>query len=77
MFGLPFFTIEAVHVVDARTVLGASDNNFPFSNGRARSHSVDRSGPLAADATELILVRLGVPLEVDGRLLPVAGGEPR
>ena len=77
MFGLPFFTIESVHVVDARTVLVASDNNFPFSNGRARSRNADRSGPLSADATELILVRLAVPLEVDGRLLPAAGGESR
>lgn len=77
VFGLPFYTIESVHVVDARTVLVASDNNFPFSNGRARSRSIDRSGPLAADATELILVRLGVPLEVDERLLPMTGGEPR
>ena len=77
VFGFPFYTIESVHVVDARTVLVASDNNFPFSNGRARSHSADRSGPLAADATELILVRLGVSLEVDERLLPMTGGEPR
>ena len=50
----------------------ASDNNFPFSNGRARSRSVDRRGPLAADDTELVLVRLGTPLDVDPRLLPAA-----
>ena len=56
-FRLPFYTIESVHVVDERTLLVASDNNFPFSNGRARSRSADRSGPLAADDTELILVR--------------------
>ena len=36
-FRLPFYTIESVHVVDERTLLVASDNNFPFSNGRARS----------------------------------------
>jgi hypothetical protein len=72
-FRLPFYTIESVHVVDERTLLVASDNNFPFSNGRARSRSGDRTGPLAADDTELVLVRLGVPLAVDSRLLPTAG----
>jgi hypothetical protein len=72
-FRLPFYTIESVHVVDERTLLVASDNNFPFSNGRARSRSRDRSGPLAADDTELILVRLGTPLAVDRRLLPASG----
>jgi hypothetical protein len=72
-FRLPFYTIESVHVVDERTLLIASDNNFPFSNGRARSRSADRNGPLAADSTELILVRLGTPLAVDRRLLPAAG----
>jgi hypothetical protein len=72
-FRLPFYTIESVHVVDERTLLVASDNNFPFSSGRARSRSGDRSGPLAADDTELILVRLGTPLAVDPRLLPTAG----
>ena len=69
-FQLPFYTIESVHVVDALTLLVASDNNFPFSNGRARSRSKDRSAPLAADSTEIVLVRLGVPLDVDRRLLP-------
>jgi hypothetical protein len=66
------YTIESVHVVDERTLLVASDNNFPFSTGRARSRSADRSGPLAADDTELILVRLGTPLDADPRLLPAA-----
>ncbi|HEX6850806.1 MAG TPA: esterase-like activity of phytase family protein [Candidatus Polarisedimenticolaceae bacterium] len=69
-FRLPFYTIESVHVVDARTLLIASDNNFPFSNGRSRSRSADRTGPLAADGTEMILVRLGTPLAVDRRMLP-------
>ena len=72
-FRLPFYTIESVHMVDERTLLVASDNNFPFSNGRARSRSSDRRGPLAADDTELILVRLGTPLDADRRLLPAAG----
>jgi hypothetical protein len=76
-FRLPFYTLESVHVVDERTLLVASDNNFPFSNGRARSRSTDRRGPLAADATELVLVRLGTPLEVDSRLLPKPSTEGR
>lgn len=71
-FRLPFYTIESVHVVDRQTLLVASDNNFPFSNGRARSRSADRTGPLSADATEMILVRLGTPLEADPRLFPGA-----
>jgi hypothetical protein len=71
-FRLPFYTIESVHVVDDRTLLIASDNNLPGSNGRARSRTGDRRGPLAADDTELVLVRLGAPLGVDPRLLPQA-----
>ena len=59
--------------MDERTLLVASDNNFPLSNGRSRSRSADRSGPLAADETELVLIRLGTPLDVDARLLPDAG----
>jgi hypothetical protein len=69
-FGLPFYTIESVHPVDERTLLVASDNNFPLSNGRARSETADRLGPLVPDATELVLVRLAAPLAVDPRLLP-------
>jgi hypothetical protein len=76
-FRLPFYTIESVHVVDARTLLVASDNNFPFSHGRSRSRSADRSGPLAADDTEFVLVGLGTPLDADRRLLPQAGVSPR
>jgi hypothetical protein len=72
-FRMPFYTIESVHVVDERTLLIASDNNFPFSHGRARSRSADRSGPLSADDTEMILVRFGAPLDVDRRLLPPPG----
>lgn len=73
-FRMPFYTLESVYPVDARTLLIACDNNFPFSNGRARSRSADRQGPLAPDATELILVRLGAPLRVDPRLLPPTKG---
>jgi glycerophosphoryl diester phosphodiesterase len=69
-FRLPFYTIESVHVADADTLLLASDNNFPFSNGRARSLGADRRGPLGADDTEIILVRLGAPLDADPRLFP-------
>ncbi len=72
-FRLPFYTIESVHLVDERTLLVASDNNFPFSNGRSRSRSADRSGPLGADDSEIVLVRLGDPLDADRRLLPAAG----
>jgi hypothetical protein len=72
-FRLPFYTIESVHVVDERTLLVASDNNFPFSNGRARSRSNDRHGPLTVDDTEMILIRLGTPLDADRRLFPAAG----
>ncbi len=62
-------------MVDERTLLVASDNNFPFSNGRARSRSADRSGPLAADDTELILVAPRHPARRRPRLLPAAGRE--
>jgi len=62
-FRLPFYTIESVHLLDDRTLLVATDNNFPFSNGRSRSRSLDRSGPLHADDTEIVLVRLGTPLD--------------
>ncbi len=67
-FRLPFYTIESVHVVDETTLLVASDNNFPFSNGRSRSRSLDRKGPLAADDTDIVLIRLGTPLDVDRRI---------
>jgi glycerophosphoryl diester phosphodiesterase len=69
-FRLPFYTIESVHVVDRATLLVASDNNFPFSSGRSRSRGADRRGPLVADDTEMILVRLGTPLDADPRLFP-------
>jgi hypothetical protein len=56
-------------MVDERTLLVASDNNFPFSNGRSRSLSLNRKGPLAADDTDIILIRLGTPLDADRRLV--------
>jgi hypothetical protein len=67
-FRFPFNTIEGIHVVDDHTVVVVNDNNFPFSNGRARSRSQDRSA-LGADDNELILVGLGTTLDVDDRLL--------
>ena len=68
-FRFPFNTIESVHVVDQNTIISADDNNFPFSNGRSRSKTNARTGPLAADDNELILIQLGTPLDVDQRLL--------
>ena len=68
-FRFPFNTIESVHVVDDRTIIVANDNNFPFSNGRARSQAADRQSGLAPDDTELILVRVGTSLRPDARLL--------
>jgi hypothetical protein len=68
-FRFPFVTIESVHPVDEHTVLVASDNNFPLSNGRSRSLTNERTGPLFADDNEMILIHLGSPLDVDKRLL--------
>jgi hypothetical protein len=68
-FRFPFNTIESVHVVDDTTVVVANDNNYPFSNGRSRSRTNERTGPLAPDDNEFILVGLGTPLQVDRRLL--------
>ena len=56
-------------MVDEQTVLVASDNNYPFSNGRSRSATNERTGPLRPDDNEMILIRLGQPLDVDKRLL--------
>jgi hypothetical protein len=68
-FRFPFNTIESVHVVNGTTILTANDNNYPFSNGRSRSRTNERTGPLAPDDNEFILVRLGSRLRVDARLL--------
>ena len=68
-FRFPFNTIEAVHVVDSHRILVANDNNYPFSNGRSRSLTNARTGPLAPDDNELIVVGLGTALRVDHRLL--------
>jgi hypothetical protein len=69
-FRFPFNTIESVHVVDDHTIIVANDNNFPLSNGRARSRAADRNSNLAPDDTELILVQVSTSLHPDPRLLP-------
>ncbi len=68
-FRFPFNTIESVHVVSADTVLVANDNNYPFSTGRSRSLTNARTGPLAPDDNEFILVNVGQRLNVDDRIL--------
>jgi hypothetical protein len=68
-FRFPFNTIESVHVVGPDTILTANDNNYPFSNGRSRSLTNERTGPLAADDNEFILIKLGERLRVDKRIL--------
>jgi hypothetical protein len=68
-FRFPFNTIESVHVVSPDTILTANDNNYPFSNARSRSLTNDRTGPLAADDNEFILIKLGQRLKVDQRIL--------
>jgi hypothetical protein len=57
-FCFPFNTIESVHVVNDHTIIVANDNNYPFSNGRARSRTNDRTGPLTPDENEFILINL-------------------
>jgi hypothetical protein len=69
-FRFPFNTIEAVHVVDDHTIIVANDNNYPFSNGRARSRTNERTGPLTPDDNEFILIDLSASLHPDPRLLP-------
>ncbi len=52
-FALPYFTIEAVHVIDPRTLLVVNDNNYPATGGR---------GADVADTTEFVWLRLARPL---------------
>jgi hypothetical protein len=68
-FRFPFNTIESVHVVSPDTILTANDNNYPFSNARSRSRTNERTGPLAPDDNEFILIKLGERLKVDARIL--------
>jgi hypothetical protein len=69
-FRFPFNTIESVHVVNDHTIVVANDNNYPFSNGRSRSKTNERTGPLAPDDNEFILIDLSAALHPDERLLP-------
>lgn len=48
-FALPFQTIESLLVLDRRTLVVATDNNFPFSSGRR---------PGSPDDSEFVQVRL-------------------
>jgi glycerophosphoryl diester phosphodiesterase len=57
-FRFPFQTIEDVLVIDATTLLVANDNNYPFSVGR----------PPAIDNTEILLLGLEQPLNLDARV---------
>ncbi|KAB8333940.1 glycerophosphodiester phosphodiesterase [Scytonema tolypothrichoides VB-61278] len=57
-FTFSFQTIENVLVIDEKTILVANDNNYPFSVGR----------PPAIDNSEIILLGLGKPLNLDPRV---------
>jgi hypothetical protein len=56
-FTFPYVTIENVLVLDPRTLLVVSDNNFPYGGGRE----------LASDNTEFLRIRLPVSLIADER----------
>ncbi len=53
-FTFPFVTIEDVLVLDAKTLLVANDNNYPFSQGR----------PGGIDNNEIITLELEKPLNL-------------
>jgi len=52
VFTFPYVTIENLLLLDARTLLVANDNNFPYGGGRQA----------AADDTEFLRIRLPEPL---------------
>ena len=54
-FAMPFITIESLLVPDARHLLIANDNNYPYSVGR----HLESNQP---DDTELVLIELPQPL---------------
>jgi hypothetical protein len=60
-FTFPFFTIEDVEVLDARTIAVMNDNNFPAAGGRSTT---------VPDQNEYLEITLAEPLRVDHRLLP-------
>ena len=57
----PFFTIEDVEVLDARTLAVMNDNNFPAAGGRSVT---------TPDQNEYIEITLPEPLRVSRSLLP-------
>lgn len=58
LYRMPFQTIEDLLVIDEKTILVANDNNYPFSVGR----------PPAIDNTEIVLLELDQPLNLDSRV---------
>ena len=60
-FTFPFFTIEDVEILDARTIAVMNDNNFPAIGGRSTTEP---------DQNEYVEITLAEPLKVDHRLLP-------
>ncbi|NBO66184.1 MAG: glycerophosphodiester phosphodiesterase, partial [Acidobacteria bacterium] len=58
IYTMPFVTIENVLVLDDNKVLVANDNNYPFSKGR----------PPAIDNSEMVVLQLQAPLDLDPRL---------
>ncbi|AFY47640.1 3-phytase (myo-inositol-hexaphosphate 3-phosphohydrolase) [Nostoc sp. PCC 7524] len=61
-FTFPFQTIESVVVLDAKTVLLANDNNYPFSIGR----------PPGIDNNEFIVLELDQPLNLPTPVISLA-----
>ena len=60
-FTFPFFTIEDIEILDARTLAVMNDNNFPAAGGRSTS---------VPDQNEYIEITLPEKLRVDRTLLP-------
>lgn len=58
-FRFPFVTIEDVLVIDKDTILVANDNNYPGTGGRS---------PTEPDNTEILLLDLDEPLNLDPRV---------
>ncbi len=63
-FGMPFWTIEGVAVLDPRHVLILNDNNYPYSAGR-------HQGTGQPDDDEWAVLRLAKPLPVHRGFKPV------
>ncbi|MEA5568200.1 phytase [Anabaena sp. UHCC 0399] len=61
-FTFPFVTIESVVVLDAKTLLLANDNNYPFSVGR----------PPGIDNNEFIVLELDQPLNLPTPVVSIA-----